>query len=168
MTWLQRYRVCHYFTGPIWILPLLSMVAALAAVPLLHGIEEAMGWESGINPETARALLGTMAASLEPAGILSGEPTSTVINRKDGVVLAFDIQGLASMAQRADCILEMVPQVGDFVAIGDPLFRVFRGGATLRANALRQSIAEIPHCVDTADEAIAVFPGTHRNAVTTS
>ena len=35
----------------------------------------------------------------------------------------------------------MVPQVGDHVAVGDPLFRVFRGGATLPAEALCQSIA---------------------------
>jgi len=45
------------------------------------------------------------------------------------------------MAQRADCIIELVPQVGDFVATGDPLFRVFHGGAILTADALRQSVA---------------------------
>ena len=45
------------------------------------------------------------------------------------------------MAQRADCVIEMVPQVGDFVAIGDPLFRVFQGGAALPPNALRQAVA---------------------------
>jgi hypothetical protein len=32
MTWLQRYRVRAYFRNSIWILPLLSMPAALAAV----------------------------------------------------------------------------------------------------------------------------------------
>src|SRR5262249_365139 len=31
--------------------------------------------------------------------------------------------------------------VGDFVAVGDPLFRVFQGGATLRAEAVHQSVA---------------------------
>jgi uncharacterized membrane protein len=45
------------------------------------------------------------------------------------------------LAQRADCVIELVPQVGDFVAIGDPLFRIFHGGATLPADALHQSIA---------------------------
>jgi uncharacterized membrane protein len=57
------------------------------------------------------------------------------------VVLAFDVRGLVSLAERADCVLELVPQVGDFVAAGDPLFRVFQGGAALPAEALRQSIA---------------------------
>jgi uncharacterized membrane protein len=265
MTWLQRYRVRHYVTNSIWILPLIAMLAALGGVPLLHWIEEALGWTSAANPETARAILGTMAASMftfivfvssalliavqlastqltpriiaivfrdpvtkfsltvfvfsftfslaalvrinnrvpaltamlaaysclaslgvflflidhvgkwlrpsgalraiallgrevvenvyprllaaftnksqEPPIALGGEPTCTVMNVKDGVVLAFDINGLVSMAQRTDSVIEMVPQVGDFVAIGDPLFRVFQGGATLTAADLRQAVA---------------------------
>jgi uncharacterized membrane protein len=76
-----------------------------------------------------------------PANILSGEPTATVTILRDGVVLAFDIDGLVAMAQRADCIIEMLPQVGDFVAAGDPLFRIFQGGQSLSANELRQSVA---------------------------
>jgi uncharacterized membrane protein len=70
-----------------------------------------------------------------------GEPTRIIFNRRDGVVLAFDIPGLVSLAQRADCVLELVPQVGDYVAIGDPLFRIFQGGATLPSEALYQSVA---------------------------
>src|SRR5947209_10028736 len=64
MTWLQRYRVRHYVANSIWILPLLGMVAGLVAVRLLHGAEEAMGWESRLHPDTVRALLGTLAASM--------------------------------------------------------------------------------------------------------
>jgi uncharacterized membrane protein len=265
MTWLRRYRLRHYFTNSIWILPMLSMAASLVLVPLLHSVEEAWGWESAINPDTARAVLGTMAASMftfivfvcsallvavqlasaqltpriiaivfrdpgtkfaltvfvftftfalavlvrindsvplltarfsaysclaslavflylidhvgktlrpsgalrsvarlgrevienvyprrladtrvalrEPSAILTGEPRLTVTNLKDGVVLAVDIDGLVSMAQQADCVIEMVPQVGDFIAVGDPLFRVFQGGGTLATSALRESVA---------------------------
>lgn len=265
MTWLQRYRVRHYVRNSIWIWPLLSMLAAMVAVRLLHWIEEMMGWESNFNPSTAQAVLGTMAASmftfivfvssallisvqlassqltpgiiaivfrdpvtkvslvlfvftftftlavlvrvttsvplltaqlaaysclaslgvflylidhvgkslrpsgalwavarlgrevienvyprrivdsqeppLQAASVLEGQPTCTIPNRRDGVVLAFDIPGLVSLAQRTDCVLELVPQVGDFVAVGDPLFRVFRGGSTLPADALCQSVA---------------------------
>ncbi len=265
MSWHQRYRVRGYVTNSIWIFPSLGIVAALVAVPLLHEAEVAMGWESGINPETARVVLGTLAASMftfivfvssallvavqlasaqltpriiaivfrdpvtkfsltafvftfalslaalvristavplltarvaayscvaclgiflylidhvgkvlrpsgalrcvallgrevienvypkrlaeaqeaskESVGSLSAQPTCTVSNVKDGVLLAFDTQGLVSRAQRADGVIEMVPQVGDFVAIGDPLFRVFPGGAALAASDLRQSVA---------------------------
>jgi uncharacterized membrane protein len=76
-----------------------------------------------------------------PGMSLAGEPTGTIPNRRDGVVLAFDIPGLVALAQRADCVIEMMPQVGDFVAVGDPLFRLFQGGATLPADALCQSVA---------------------------
>jgi uncharacterized membrane protein len=77
----------------------------------------------------------------ETAFVLDGEPVATIPNLKDGVVLAFDQKGLFSLAQRADCLIELVPQVGDHVAAGDPLFRIFLGGATLPAEALWQSVA---------------------------
>ena len=64
----------------------------------------------------------------------------TVTNSRDGVMLAFDIGGLAALAMRADCVIEMVPQVGDFVAAGDPLFRIHPGGTSLPMEALRQSV----------------------------
>jgi uncharacterized membrane protein len=265
MTWLQHYRVRHYLASSMWILPLLSMVAAIGCARLLNWLEEAMGWESGFQPSTVQAVLGTMASSmftfivfvssallvavqlassqltpriiaivfkdpitrislvvfvfvftftlavlvrvttsvpsltahlaaysglaslgvflylidhvgkaLRPSGALwavawqgreviesvyprritepytppqdaadvpDGQPTRTIPSDRDGVVLAFDIPGLVSLAQRADCVIELVPQVGDFVAVGDPLFRVFEGGAPLAADALRQSVA---------------------------
>src|SRR5262249_6220596 len=68
--------------------------------------------------------------------------TPTVVTtRQDGVVLAFDLAGLVSLAQRADCVLEMVPQVGDFVAEGGKLFRSYGGKGGPPADALRHSLA---------------------------
>jgi uncharacterized membrane protein len=266
MTWHQRYRVRHYFSNSIWVLPVLATLAAVAAVRVLHRIEKEMDWQSPVHPDTARAVLGTMASSLltsvvfvcsallvavqlvsaqltpriisvvfrdpvtklsltlfafmftfslssllrvtasvplltahlaaygalaslavffylidhlgkslRPSGALrtvaragrrviesvypqrlaelpagspaatepvpEGEPTATITSPTDGVVLAFDQKGLLSLALRADCVIEMIPQVGDHVAAGDPLFRVFKGGAALPAAALRASIA---------------------------
>jgi uncharacterized membrane protein len=265
MTWLNRYRVRHYIENSIWILPSISILAALGAVRLLHWSEQVLGWESSFQPETARAVLGTMAASmftfivfvssalmvsvqlassqltprviaivfkdpvtrfsltafvfaftftlgalvrinnavppvtstlaaysclaslvvflylidhvgkaLRPSGALRsvallgravienvyprrlaelqgmlaestevpyGEAAHTIANPHDGVVLAFDIQGLVSLAERSDCVIEMVPQVGDFVAAGDPLFHVYHGRAPLPAHALCESVA---------------------------
>jgi uncharacterized membrane protein len=79
-------------------------------------------------------------AVVEPARNVDAEPALTVSNNKDGVILAFDIQGLAALAERTDCIIEMVPRVGDFVAIGDPLFRVYRGNAALSPLLLRKMV----------------------------
>ncbi len=80
----------------------------------------------------------------EPAGVLDGEPRCTILNLREGVVLAFDLEGLVSLAQRADCVIEMVPQVGDFLAADQPLFRIFGDGALPSAAALRQSVAVGP------------------------
>jgi uncharacterized membrane protein len=265
MSWLQRYRVRYYVRNSIFLLPLLGMAAAIGAVRVLHGVESVMGWQSNLQPDTARAVLSTLASAmftlivfvssallvavqlassqltpriiafvfkdpitkvaltlfvftftfalaalvritaavpaltaylaaysclaslgvflylidhvgkaLRPSGALwavaslgrkvianvyprrldepqptapgpaddfFGKPSGKVLSPRDGVVLAFDIPGIVILAQRADCIVELVPQVGDFVAIGDPLFRILQGGATLPAEALRQSVA---------------------------
>src|SRR5262245_60116791 len=72
---------------------------------------------------------------------LDEEPTLTIANPKPGVVLAFDVKGLALLAGRADCLIELVPQVGDFIAAGDPLFRVYQNGRGLAADNLCQCVA---------------------------
>jgi len=266
VTWLQRYRIRHYVADSVWVFPVLSTVAAIGAVRLLHWIEKDLGWESPVDADTARAVLGTMASSLfttivficsallvavqlasaaltpriigvvfrdpvtkfsltllvfnftfslsalvrikttvpllsthtaaysclvclaiffylidhlgkalRPSGalravawlgrrvieevyprhpaesaestsreateVLDAKPTATILNDKDGVILAFDEAGLLALAQHADCVIELVPQVGDHVAVGDPLFRIFRGGANLPAEALCHSVA---------------------------
>jgi uncharacterized membrane protein len=266
MTWLQRYRIRHYVGTSIWIPPVLGTLAAIAAVRLLYWIQQDLEWESPVTAETARAVLGTMAASLftaivfvctallvavqlvsaaltpriiaivfrdpitkfvltllvfvftlslsaliritshvplltthvaayscvaclaaffilidhlgralRPSGALravawlgrrvvesvypqrlvnmqagtapegarapDGEPNATIFSPTDGVVLAFDEKGLLNLARRADCIIQMIPQVGDHVATGDPLFRIYQGGAALPADALCQSVA---------------------------
>jgi uncharacterized membrane protein len=265
VTWLQRYRLRHYFRHSIWILPFLSMPAALVLVRFLHAIEEVMGWRASSDPDSARTVLDTLAASmftfivfvssallvavqlasaqltpriiaivfrspvtkysltifvftftftlgallnvkatvpllttqlaaysclaslgvflflidnigkaLRPSGALwavaamgrrviddvfprrltdirdaardasdvpRGEPTRTITNPTDGAVLAFDRRGLLALAGQAECVIEMVPQVGDFVAAGDPLFRVYGGKPDLIEQALCHSVA---------------------------
>jgi uncharacterized membrane protein len=88
-----------------------------------------------------RRLAESPDTSPDSADVPRGEPSATITSPTDGVVLAFDVQGLVSLAERADCVIELVPQVGDFVAAEDPLFRVFQGGATLPADELRKSVA---------------------------
>lgn len=88
-----------------------------------------------------RRLAESPDTSPDSADVPRGEPSATITSPTDGVVLAFDVHGLVSLAERADCVIELVPQVGDFVAAEDALFRVFRGGATLPAGELRGSVA---------------------------
>lgn len=70
-----------------------------------------------------------------------GQPTRTILSTRGGVVLALDVRGLAHLAQKHDCVIELVPQVGDFVAAEEPLFRVFNGGGDLPPRALYDSVA---------------------------
>jgi uncharacterized membrane protein len=65
-----------------------------------------------------------------------------VLSRIDGAVLAFDMKGLVALAQRFDCVIELIPEVGQFVAEGDPLFRVYQGGEGLTNAQFWNSVAQ--------------------------
>jgi uncharacterized membrane protein len=265
MSWLSRHRLKLYVRNSIWIFPAFSILAGLIAVALLNAIDRAFGWELKLGPDTARTVMGTVAASMftlvvvgssavlvavqlgsaqltpriialiyrsrirkfcisvfaffftfsvavlvriessvplltsyvaaygflinlalflyfidgigkalrpssalqfvaiagreviesvypsklrkdEPEALkaiatLKNDPSRVVTNEVDGVVLAFDRRGLVTMAQQANCLIELVAQVGDFVAAGDPLFRIFEGGENLSAERLCDSVA---------------------------
>lgn len=70
------------------------------------------------------------------------EKSRTIFSNIDGALLAFDMKGLVSLAQRHKCVIELVPEPGQFVAEGDPLFRIYRGGEGLSDAVLRNSIAK--------------------------
>jgi uncharacterized membrane protein len=71
----------------------------------------------------------------------AGEPSRIVATRRTGVILAFDVAGLADLARRGDCLIEFAPQVGNFVTSGDPLFRLYGGGAPVTDYELDHSVA---------------------------
>jgi uncharacterized membrane protein len=59
-----------------------------------------------------------------------------------GVFLAFDAEGLMALARRAECVIRVVPQVGEFVAVGAPLFHVYRnGGSPIAERILHRAVA---------------------------
>jgi uncharacterized membrane protein len=65
-----------------------------------------------------------------------------VLARAPGNVFRVDRAALVAAARRADCVVELIPVVGDFVSAGAPLFRVHPrvdGGAprAVRAQPLR-------------------------------
>lgn len=101
----------------------------------------AMSGREVIRAVYPRRLNEQNSAPPEPIACLEGEPERVVLNEVDGAVLAFDVKGLMSLAGRADCLIELVPEVGDNVAAGDPLFRIFQGGRELSEEALRDSVA---------------------------
>lgn len=53
-----------------------------------------------------------------------------------GIVLAFSAPHLVRIAEQAGVIIQLIPQVGDFVAKGDPLFRLTAGGPVTESQLL--------------------------------
>ncbi len=87
-----------------------------------------------------RRLVERVESPADAADLPTGTPSRTIEHSGDGVLLAFDQAGLVELARRTDCVIELVPQVGDFVAKGNPLFRL-HGRASLAEHELRQTVA---------------------------
>jgi uncharacterized membrane protein len=71
-----------------------------------------------------------------------GPPDRIVLHRgKSEIVLAINVEALAAEAQRLGGIVEFVPQVGDFVAVGEPLFHLYAGAVDIDDGKLRKAAA---------------------------
>lgn len=57
------------------------------------------------------------------------------------IVLAVNQKRLVSLAQQGDGIIEFVPRIGDFVAVGEPLFRLYGNTARINDRVLRSQVA---------------------------
>ncbi|MGC2714150.1 MAG: DUF2254 domain-containing protein [Pseudolabrys sp.] len=57
------------------------------------------------------------------------------------IVLAANLRKLITEAQRSNGVIEFVPQVGDFIATDEPLFKLYGGAASLDADDLRSAVA---------------------------
>src|SRR5262245_42272750 len=264
MRWLSRYHLKLYILNSVWVFPVLSIFAGLLMVGVVNRIDRAIGLQIQIKPDTARTVIGTVAASmftlvvvassavlvavqlgsaqltpriillvyrsrvrklcvsafvftftfsvgvlvriddsvpllscyvaaygflfnlalflyfldgvgkaLRPSSALQvvgglgrdviqsvypsklrkenfvaklsenslKDPRRIVHSEVDGVVLAFDQRGLVLLAEHSNCTIELVPGVGDFVAEGDPMFRLYDGGEDISADRLRSSVA---------------------------
>ncbi len=73
---------------------------------------------------------------------MSEETARTVRSSHDGALMAFHMKGLVNLAKRHNCLIELVPEVGQFVAEGDPLFRIYNGGDAITDTSLRNSVAK--------------------------
>ncbi|MCC8392583.1 DUF2254 domain-containing protein [Paraburkholderia sp. MMS20-SJTR3] len=60
---------------------------------------------------------------------------------KSGIVLAVNLKRLVAKGRRTDSVIELVPQVGDFVAVGEPLFYLYGNASAIDENRLRALVA---------------------------
>jgi uncharacterized membrane protein len=71
---------------------------------------------------------------LSPARIVTNAGASRI-------VLAVDLSGLVEQARNTGGIIELVPQVGDFVAVDEPLFQLYGGASGIDDHQLRGAVA---------------------------
>ena len=69
-----------------------------------------------------------------PSGVIWHQGTS-------GIVLAVNLEPLKAEAERSNGVIEFVPQVGDFVAVDEPLFNLYGSDRPIAEGTLRTSVA---------------------------
>jgi uncharacterized membrane protein len=71
-----------------------------------------------------------------------GEPGRVILHGgASEIVLAANLRKLIAQAQKSNGVIEFVPQVGDFIATDEPLFKLYRGAASLDEGDLRSAVA---------------------------
>lgn len=85
----------------------------------------------------AASVPGDANAIVPPAG------SGRVIARRgaSGTFLAFGLRDLVEAATRADCVIEIIPQIGDFVSTDDALARVYPPTARIGEDIVNGMVA---------------------------
>jgi uncharacterized membrane protein len=145
-------RFTHAVRTSLWLIPLCVLAGVLIALGTLW-LDRRSGYTlvpqsvtgTPSDAQTTLSIFATAMASLislvltgtlvvassfpaapRPATGPDADP-DVIPAREPGSVVRVDRAGLVAAARRADCVLELVPVVGDFVPGGAPLFRVHRG-----------------------------------------
>ena len=110
---------------------LLRPVAVVA-----HIGNEGVAMIKSVYPDPATAL------PLESVALPGQMPSREVEHRGTSeIVLAVDLSTLVALAQRHDGMIEFVPQVGDFLAVGEPLFVLHGGSMAIDDRVVQSSVA---------------------------
>ena len=90
-----------------------------------------------VYPEQSR---GAQVADVPYAAL--GPPDRVIPHHgTSGIVLAANVEALVAAAERCDGTIEFVPQVGDFVAVDEPLFNLYGNVSALDDDKLRSAVA---------------------------
>jgi uncharacterized membrane protein len=91
------------------------------------------------------SLLGWGSHDPVPAAPVAGNlgpADRTILHRgTSGIVLAVNVPALIAEAERADCVIEIAPQVGDFVAVDEPFFYLYGNAGAIDDGRLRSLVA---------------------------
>jgi uncharacterized membrane protein len=126
-------------------LVLLSLGAFVAYINHIAQSIRVINIITSVGNETRRVMDHLYPASQdeplaeEPISLPQGPPTCVVLSSGSGVVVTYDAERLVEAARHADCLLVLVPAVGDFVPGGAPLLHAYGGG---------QDLGDLRHFVD--------------------
>ena len=87
--------------------------------------------DPSLGPGLPKSLRHTLAA---PERVIKHQGTS-------GIVLAVNLEELKRAAETSRGVIEFVPQVGDFVAVDEPLFNLYGGAHVVEEDVLRSAVA---------------------------
>ena len=78
----------------------------------------------------------------ESQSLTLGSPSGVIRHQGvSGIILAVNLDLLKATAERSSGVIELVPQVGDFVAMDEPLFNLYFSGQSIVEETLRASVA---------------------------
>jgi len=84
-----------------------------------------------VRPDTRESQNSNLGS---PSGVICHEGTS-------GIILAVNLNLLRATAERSNGVIEFVPQVGDFVAVDEPIFNLYFSHRSIEEETLRASVA---------------------------
>jgi uncharacterized membrane protein len=128
--------VPHFIVSLAAIIGLVSTVAFLFLIDYAARMLRPVAIVWRVGEQGLRVIHDVYPESIDAAGAILvaprelGPPQRTVEHHgTSAIVLAVNLKRLISEARKMDGIIELIPRIGDFVAVGDPLFHL-RGGAT--------------------------------------
>jgi uncharacterized membrane protein len=155
-TWLLAIGVQNRIDQKVYELPLLvaAVFGVLSFASFFYLIDHASRL---LRPITVLSNVGTsglaVIGSVYP--LPSQDPATVAVERhktgasarvvahegSSGILLAVNVDKLRREAERHDGIVECVPQVGDFVAVGEPLFKLHGGVGSAEDRVFRSTVA---------------------------
>ncbi|WDZ81508.1 DUF2254 domain-containing protein (plasmid) [Ensifer adhaerens] len=110
----------------------------LRPVSIIHNVaEQGFAVIEGVYPESWKETDGQ-----HQARDTFGKPDRLVLHSgSSDIILAVDVKYLLNRAIRADGVIELAARVGDFVAYGQPLFRLYGGAGQIPVHELCGTVA---------------------------
>jgi uncharacterized membrane protein len=133
----------------------LVLVSIAVLVMYVHHIGQALRVSALIEIVGAetRTLVDRIYPDKGPGIEVAADAPPVVRSRRSAVVTGIGHQALVEEAERADCSLELVPALGEFVPAGAPLFRVHGAPRGLDESRLHRAL--IMELEPTLDEDVA-------------